>query len=232
MKAELLADFKVSGKKVSVIPFGINNTLPSTELSISEAKRVLGLKGDQKTMLFFGNIAPYKGLDYLITALAEVARDGDDYQLIVAGRPKGCEPYWQDIQQRMAQSGMRERVLEKIGYIPDEQVEFYFKAADVLVLPYTQVFQSGVLFLGYRFGLPAITTDVGSMKEEIIDGETGFVCRAQDSSDLARAIRTYFASDLFKNLEQKRSEIQSYANERYSWAKVGDITKRVYLQLA
>jgi D-inositol-3-phosphate glycosyltransferase len=232
MKEELTASFDILKRMVSVIPFGINNTLPKTGLSSSEAKRALGLTGAQKSLLFFGNIAPYKGLDYLIPALVAAARDGEDYQLIIAGRPKGCEPYWKEMQRRMEQNGVRRRVIEKIEYIPDEQVEMYFMAADVLVLPYTHVFQSGVLFLGYSFGLPAIVTDVGSMKDEIIEGKTGFACRAQDPEDLARAIKAYFASDLFKNLADQRHKIQSYANERYSWAKVGAITKSVYSQLA
>jgi D-inositol-3-phosphate glycosyltransferase len=232
MKEELTASFDILEKKVSVIPFGINNTLPNTGLSSSEAKRALGLTEVQKCLLFFGNIAPYKGLDYLIPALVAAARDGEDYQLIIAGRPKGCEPYWKEMQRRMEQNGLRRHVIEKIEYIPDEQVELYFKAADVLVLPYTHVFQSGVLFLGYSFGLPAIVTDVGSMKEEIIEGKTGIGCRAQDPDDLTRAIKTYFASALFKNLEDQRQTIRSYANEQYSWVKVGTITKSVYSQLA
>jgi D-inositol-3-phosphate glycosyltransferase len=231
MKAELVADFNILDQKVSVIPFGINNTLPNTKLTTLEARRALGLREGQKTLLFFGNIAPYKGLDYLIPALVDVIKDGEDYQLIIAGRPKGCEPYWTEMQQRMQQSGVRQRVLEKIEYIPDERVELYFKAADVLVLPYTHVFQSGVLFLGYSFGLPAIVTDVGSMKEEIVEGKTGLACRAQDTEALGKAIQTYFASDLWKNLDNQRPAIQAYANERYSWAKVGGITRQVYSQL-
>ena len=58
--------------------------------------------------------------------------------------------------------GVRDRVIERIEYVPDEETELYFKAADVLVLPYTRVFQSGVIFLGYSFGLPAIAADVGN----------------------------------------------------------------------
>ena len=231
MKTELVSDFDISAQKVSVIPFGINNTLPNTKLTSRDARAALGLTADEKVLLFFGNIAPYKGLDYLIPALAEVSRDGEDYRLIIAGRPKGCEPYWLDVQQRMEQSGVRRRVLEKIEYIPDDQVEMYFKAADVLVLPYNHVFQSGVLFLGYSFGLPAIATDVGSMKDEIVEGQTGFTCRAQDPADLARAIKMYFASELFENLAKRRPVIQAHANEQYSWTRVGEITRNTYAGL-
>ena len=68
MKAELSSDFGVPKSKVSVIPFGINNTVPNTSLSSAEAKRRLGISSTDKTMLFFGNIAPYKGLEYLTAA--------------------------------------------------------------------------------------------------------------------------------------------------------------------
>lgn len=108
----------------------------------------------------------------------------------------------------------------------------FFKAADVLVLPYTTIFQSGVLFLGYAFGLPVIASDVGSLAEEVIQGETGFVFKAGDSSDLARAIKEYVQSDLYKNLTYHRAAIVDHANERYSWSKVAAVTKAVYAALA
>jgi glycosyltransferase involved in cell wall biosynthesis len=93
------------------------------------------------------------------------------------------------------------------------------------------VFQSGVLFLGYGFGLPAIASDVATLKEEIIEGQTGFVFKPQDSSDLASKVDEYFKSELFRNLKTRRAEIKAYANERYSWDKVAAVTTSVYSRL-
>ncbi len=231
MKADLMSEFGIAGEKVTVIPFGINNTVPNTSLSRVEAKRRLGIDQSDKTILFFGNIAPYKGLEYLITAFVELLKEDQSYRLVIVGKPKGPGKYWDEVQRTIATSGIGNRVIEKIEYVPDEETELYFKAADVLVLPYTHVYQSGVLFLGYSFGLPAIATDVGSLKEEVIEGKTGFMARAQDSSDLAIKIANYFRSDLFHNLETRQPEIKKYANERYSWAKVATITTDVYSRL-
>jgi Glycosyltransferase len=231
MKSELLSDFGVSEDKVSVIPFGINNTVPNTSLSSVEAKRRLDISTNDKTLLFFGNIAPYKGLEHLTAAFAELSKKDRSYRLIIAGRSKGGEGYWKQIQNSTTRNGARHRIIERIEYIPDEETELYFKAADVLVLPYAHVFQSGVLFLGYSFGLPAIAADVGNLKEEVIEGETGFVFRPQDSSDLASKIDQYFKSELFHNLETRRLEIKAYANERYSWDKVAAITTAIYADL-
>jgi glycosyltransferase involved in cell wall biosynthesis len=107
----------------------------------------------------------------------------------------------------------------------------YFKAADVLVLPYKAIFQSGVLFLAYSFGLPVVATDVGSFREDIVKGQTGFLCRPDDPADLARAVRTYFASELYENLSIRRRELKNYANRTYSWHAVADLTCQGYARM-
>src|SRR5436190_19138256 len=212
MKSELVSEFQIPERKVSVIPFGINNTVAKTTLSREEARQQLGIDPKDKTMLFFGNIAPYKGLEYLVDAFAQLVGRDRSYRLLIVGRPKGDVTYWRFVEEKMIAADVRDLVTQKIEYVPDEETELYFKAADVLVLPYTRVFQSGVLFLGYSFGLPVIAADVASLKDEIIEGETGFVFKPQDSSDLAKTIRLYFESELFRNLENRRVEIKQYAN--------------------
>jgi D-inositol-3-phosphate glycosyltransferase len=231
MKSELVCDFSIRESKVSVIPFGINETVPNTGLSSAEAKRQLGVSNSDKTLLFFGNIAPYKGLEYLVAAFAELLNQDGTYRLMIVGKPKWAEDYWNGIRQTIERTGIRDRIIEKIEYVPDEATEVYFKSADVLILPYAYVFQSGVLFLGYSFGLPVIAADVGSLRDEIIEAQTGFIFKARDSSDLAKAIRKYFASELFRQLEMRRSGIKQFARERYSWDKVAALTATVYLNL-
>src|SRR5438045_8283149 len=139
--------------------------------------------------------------------------------------------YWRRVEEVITRSGVRDRIRKTIEYVPDEDTELYFKAADVLILPYTHVFQSGVLFLGYAFGLPAIAADVGSLREDIIEGKTGFLFRSRDTADLARQIGTYFASGLYENLEICRRGIREFANERNSWTKVTEILDGVYRRL-
>lgn len=231
MRRELIDGFGVPESRVTVIPFGINNSVPNTSLTTGDAKQRLGVREDEKTILFFGRITPYKGLEYLIAAFQRILARREDFRLIIAGRPDNCERYWQTIQKAIRDDVQRGRVLLKAGFIPDDETEVYFKAADVLVLPYRNIYQSGVLFLGHSFGLPVLAADVGSLKDEIVEGKTGFVFRPEDPVDLANAIQRYFASDLFAELENRRQGIRDYATQRHSWDVVSQMTITVYAGL-
>jgi glycosyltransferase involved in cell wall biosynthesis len=232
MKAALHSDFGVPEKAVSVIPFGVNNSVPDTDLTSVEAKRRLGLDSQDKAILFFGRMRPYKGLDYLVEAFHQIALGDKSYHLIIAGEPKkDSVRHWREIQDSIKRKEIGDRVIQEARFIRDEETEIYFKAADVLVLPYSQVFQSGVLFLAYSFGLPVIATDVGSLRDDIVEGRTGYVCQPCDAMDLAKSIERYFASDLFKTLERRRAEIKAFAGMRNSWELVGDKTCEIYAQL-
>jgi|ERR1700730_473776 D-inositol-3-phosphate glycosyltransferase len=232
MKGELLTEFDIRESKVSVIPFGINNTIPTSGMTTLEAKKRLGLSTDEKTALFFGQIAPYKGLEYLVAAMAELVKRNGGPRLIIAGKVKrGYTGYWEQIQSEIVCTGIKERVIERIEFIPDDEVELYFKAADVVIVPYVHIFQSGVPFLAYSFGLPIVATDVGSLREDVVEGKTGFICKARDPLDLAKSIESYFSSELYRLLDARRQEIRDIANEKYSWTRVGDITRGVYRTL-
>ena len=231
MRRELIEQFGVPETRVTLVPFGINNAVPNTRLAPRDAKLRLGICEGERAILFFGNIAPYKGLEYLIAAFQHVLAQCDAYRLIIVGMPKNCEGYWTTIRQAIGDVVPSGRVLLRAEFIPDEETELYFKAADVLVLPYTHIYQSGVLFLGYSFGLPVIASDVGALRQDIVENKTGYVFKAEDPADLARNIERYFASELYANLNSHRQEIRDYATERHSWDMVSEVTRDVYARL-
>jgi D-inositol-3-phosphate glycosyltransferase len=233
MKGELCEDFGVSDSAVTVIRHPINNAFPDTDLTPVEAKQRLGLAENEKAILFFGRIRPYKGIEHLLTAFELLVTNRQQkYRLIIAGEPKkGSEEYLREIQHAVKSKFNPEQIILKIQFIPDKEVEWYFKGADVLVLPYKEIFQSGVLFAAYTFGLPVIATDVGSFRDEIIEGSTGFLCKPGDPSEMAKAIETYFASDLFKNLSVRREELKDYANANHSWDSVAELTRDAYVKM-
>jgi D-inositol-3-phosphate glycosyltransferase len=231
MKTELVEEFRVRNEQIDVIPFGMNNAVPKTGLTSSEAKEQLGLNREERVILFFGRITPYKGLESVISAFQELLKQQKRHRLIIAGRPDRCEAYWAALRDGILDDVQRGSILLKDSFIPDDEVEIYFKGADVLVLPYRDIYQSGVLSLGQSFGIPILAADVGSFREEIVEGKTGHLFTPGDSDDLKRAIEQYFAGDLYADLSNRRTQIRARAAERHSWDLVGQITTRVYLNL-
>jgi len=230
MKYQLINEFNIDGKKIKVIPFGINTLIPVTDIKREEAKKKLGLNLSNKIILFFGRIAPYKGLELLISAFDRVVKSNDDYRLVIAGQTmdRNSKGYWKNIKEMIVERELQKYIIQRIEYIPDEDIEIYYKSADVLILPYSHIFQTGVLFISYYFGLPVIATDVGSFREDIIDGKTGLVCNKNDEIGLSGKIIEYFNSNLYDNIENNCKYIQEYANEKYSWDKVSLDTIGIY----
>ena len=230
MKRELMEEFGVHPSRVNVIPFGINNAVPHTALTRDDARRQLGVTATEKVILFFGNVTPYKGVEYLVSAFQKI-RDEDDYRLVIAGKHDGFQSYLDSILKSVSSEVQRGRVVLRGEFIRDEDTEIYFKAADVLVLPYRHVYQSGVLFLAHSFGLPVIAANVGSLADDIVEGKTGLVFAPEDVDDLSRAIQRYFASDLYLHLSECRYDIRQYSLERHSWSIVADTTEKTYRTL-
>jgi D-inositol-3-phosphate glycosyltransferase len=233
MKNELVENFNVVEDRVTVVPFGINDVIaPATE-SRCVAKQKLGFRPDEGVLLFFGNIAPYKGVEDLIGALANLRAERKRFTLLLAGpvKDKSCESYWSKLETLIDELRLSGHVRKEVRYIPDKDVGLFFKGSDVLVLPYRRVYQSGVLALSYAQGLPVIAADVGSLRDDIIEGETGLVFRSGDVLDLAAKIRTYFASDLFKDLVMRGPDIREYGVKRFSWTRNAERTCEVYEKL-
>jgi glycosyltransferase involved in cell wall biosynthesis len=100
-----------------------------------------------------------------------------------------------------------------------------------LVIPYVDIFQSGVPFLAFSFGLPVIATDVGSLREDVTS-ETGLLCRPCDPDDLARAVTDFFRGELYGAATEAGARICRFAEEHHSWETVRERTKGVYAHLA
>ncbi len=183
------------------------------------ARRHLGLEGD--VALFFGYVRRYKGLDILLEAWRRV-RALRPATLVVAGE------FYEDPapSRRLAEAAGGVRLLER--YLPDEEVEAVFRAADVAVLPYRSATQSGVTHVAYALDTPVITTRVGGLAETVREGETGLVVPPEDPESLARAIVRFFAEGLSKKFS---AGIESLKRE-HSWEVLAARTVELVDELA
>ncbi|PVX51806.1 glycosyltransferase involved in cell wall biosynthesis [Balneicella halophila] len=144
------------------------------------------LATNKKTLLFFGFIREYKGLDILIEAFAKL---NDNYQLIIAG-----ESYtdFSKYQYLINKNPNKERIVLLNRYIADEEVASLFSCADVCVQPYRSATQSGITAVSYHFDVPMIVTNVGGLKEDVRHEKTGLIVEEINATAIVDAIVYYF----------------------------------------
>jgi glycosyltransferase involved in cell wall biosynthesis len=228
MREELCLVFHISPEKVVVIPHGINNRLVRRGITQKEARGKLGIERAAHVILFFGQIDEYKGVETLIDAVSLLVQENPAVVLMIAGKPKRQLDYAVKLKSYAANILPEKNVVFRLQYIPVDEVESYCAAADCLALPYKRIYQSGVIFLAYRFGLPIIATDIGSFREDVIDGATGFICKPNNAEDMAEKLTMFFGSTLFRRREQTRKRIMEFAEQKYSWSDIGRQTYEVY----
>ena len=180
----------------------------------TEACVRLGLDPAVSYVLFFGLIRDYKGLDLLLDAWAELRRAGrtEGRRLVVAGEfytPK--ERYLRQI----ADNGLQDEIILHDRFIPDDQVKYYFSAADFVVQPYKTATQSGVTQIAYQFCVPMVVTDVGGLPEIVPDGRVGYVC-APTAHDVAEAVAKMYQGDA---IERFRLNCIG-ERKRFSWEEM------------
>lgn len=208
---QLMEEFGVTADRLYLTSIGLNEEMPETSLALPEARSRLNLEKKDPAILFFGKIDEYKGVDLLLAAFDQITFPG--LQLVIAGTFRNLA-YREQIYSQMEQMSHRTRVHLHERFIPNEEVEVFFKACDVLCLPYRNIYQSGLVFLGPRFGIPMITTDVGSLREFVGDG-LGVVSRTNDATGLAEALREFLATpELFSR------DVIMERSEKYLWTHV------------
>lgn len=142
-----------------VIPHGHYIGNYANEIGRAEARHRLDIAADEHVFLYFGRVCEYKNVPGLIEAFREL--DDEKVRLIVAGRPKelGYET------QVRAGAAADSRVTTDLRFIPDEEVQVYMNAADVVVLPFETILTSGSAMLAASFGKPVVAPAIGCVGE-------------------------------------------------------------------
>ena len=221
----IIERFGISVDKVRVIShgpflhFSKERILPSYL-----AKQHLGLGPDTPLILFFGQIKKVKGLQCLIRAFRQVLDQCSTTRLVIAG------PEWKESFAGYAalihELDLTDKVLTRIEYVPDEEVGIYFSAADIVALPYTETYQSGVLYMAYSFARPVVASAIGGLAEVVEDGVTGLLVPPADVNRLAKALLT-----LLQDVEMARTmgeQGRMLVEMKYGWPEIARKTAKVY----
>ena len=196
-KAELIATLGVSANKISVIPHG--NFLHTLDIipERQEAKNSLEIEQSARVILFFGHIKQVKGLDLMLAAMPGIVASVQDARLLIAGRPWKSD--FSTYEAQMARLGIEPYCRCHIGFVPDDQVATYFAAADLVVLPYRRIYQSGVILQAMSYGKAVVVSDLAGMTEIVRNGVNGYTFPSDDIQRLSEAIIRALSDDAERN---------------------------------
>lgn len=154
-------------------------------ISKKEARKRLNLTSDKKVIMFFGQVKKVKGLDILIKAFNVVGKRRPDVCLLVVGKPwkVNLEDFL-----GLIDEGLKNRVVLRTEFIPNEDVPYYFAATDIVVLPYRKIYNSSVILRAFDYGSAVIASDLDTFKEFIENGKSGLLFKSEDFEDLAKKI--------------------------------------------
>ncbi|MBS1493692.1 MAG: glycosyltransferase [Bacteroidetes bacterium] len=164
---------------------------------------------NNKVILFFGYIRKYKGLNYLIDAMKEVAKE-IDVKLLIVGEFYEDETKYRE---QIMQNNLEKNIFVVSEFMPNEKVRYFFSASDVVVLPYNSATQSGITQIAYFYDKPVIATKVGGLSEVILNENTGYLVEPKNSSEIANAILKFYK----ENKEEEFSKNVSEEKKKYMW---------------
>jgi glycosyltransferase involved in cell wall biosynthesis len=194
----------------------------------SALRQKYNLGPDEKAVLFFGLLAPSKGIEDLVEAFA-LSHAADRAKLIIAGYPTKHFEIKQ-LRARIAALGLKDRVVLDTRYIPLEEVGPLMGLATVVVYPYHSSTQSGALQVAYTFGRPVIATQVGGLPEAVEDGRNGFLVPVQSPAKLAEKISLLLADPALAG--QMGAYARQLSETRFSWDSIARQVLDVYRPLS
>jgi glycosyltransferase involved in cell wall biosynthesis len=210
---ESLLRAQFAAKQVVRAHMPVFDVAPRTGVARDEARRALGVPPDGPLILNFGFVRPYKGVPLLIEALRTLDAHA---HLLIAGEFWNAEA---ELRARIEALGLTSRVTLHNRYVPNEQIEAYFAAADVVALPYLSGNVSAVLTLAVNYGVPAVVSDIGGFADTVRDGVNGLVVPAGDSRALGVALGRFFAADLGPAMRAAMAETRA----ALSWERLAAI---------
>lgn len=178
-------------------------------ISKDEAIRQLNLDPTFNYILFFGFIRDYKGLDLLLEALTDKRLVELKVKLIVAGEYYSNEEKYAALIEKL---NLNDRVILFTEYIPDDKINLFFCASDLVTQPYKSATQSGVTQIGFHFHKPMLVTNVGGLPEIIENNVSGYVVDP-DPKAISNAITDFYE----KNRAPQMIEEVEKAKKRFSW---------------
>jgi glycosyltransferase involved in cell wall biosynthesis len=220
---QLVEDFGVPSQKVWVIPHGPLSQ-EVTFIPREEAQSRLQLDSERPLCLLFGFIRPYKGVEFLIDSWRYVKEQEPSARLMIAGQPENG--YGERLSNKIKELELTQEIETRFEFLPQEKLNLYIQAADVLVYPYRSITQSGALLTGLTTGKPVVATSVGGFSEMIQHNQTGVLIDYGNEEQIAKELVDLLQDS--KRREQLGQAAQEMVETEYSWKAIAHKTLECY----
>lgn len=190
-KRELMQQLGIAERKIDVIAHG--NYVASVRGGITRqmAREHFGIASEKRVLVFFGQIKDVKGLEVLLEGFAIARRQDPSLHLLIGGRVWKTD--FAKYQAIIDRHQLAASCSLHIRYIPDNEVAWFYRCADLVVLPYLRIYQSGVALLAMSYGRPVLVSSIEGLLEAVADEKTGFVFKGRDPQHLAQRITDIFS---------------------------------------
>jgi D-inositol-3-phosphate glycosyltransferase len=207
-RGHLVAEYDADPAKIAVVPCGVDTVLFAPG-DPDAARAALGLGGGP-LLLYVGRIAPIKGLETLLDAVACLRGAGHPARLVVVGgdTDERRDSHEADLRRRAARQGLGDAVTF-VGAQPQDRLREYYVAADATVLPSYYESFGMVALEAMACGTPVIATPRGAVPEVVVDGETGFIVPVEDYAEAA-------AEAVKRTVDLDPRALRRHVEERFS----------------
>ena len=223
-KSEIINENANLSSCISIVPHGNYTPFINIQYDRAKSKEQLGIPSNRRILLFFGMIKKVKGLEVLLSALKGVVKQNPDILLVIAGRV--WENNFSTYQKIIDENNLSEYILLHTKFIQHEDVEHYYCASDLVVLPYKKIYQSGVLMMTLSHERPALVSDLAPLQEIISNNENGFLFKTENVSDLTNKLNSILGNE--ELMEKVRTKGTELINTKYDWTEIGKQTKQAY----
>lgn len=210
--------------KAVVIPHGNYIDYYPNDIQPGEARQQLGIPDDAFVFLFLGQIRPYKGLPELLNAFEDLLTEYSNSFLLIAGNP--VWPYKPQEISQLASTIPRVAVYESL--VPEADLQTFYGASDIAVLPYRNIFTSGSAIAALSFDTPVIAPTLPFFSDLIENGRNGWLYDAEESDGLLSAMRTAIESRPLNSAASPNSAKDSV--ECYTWREHAELFQELVVK--
>ena len=220
----LIRKYGIKKRKIKIVPHGNYNVFLKSNVTKKQSRERIGVSKNGNIILLFGSLRQGKGIDTVVKAFKNLIKY-KHATLLMAGKPaRGYDI--EKVKKELKNEILKSKVILRDYFIEEDKVEYYYKASDIVLVPYDNVYESGVLRFAFSCGIPTIVSNVKEFAHSVKNGENCLVFKSGNAKDLVYKITILLNNPQLA--EQIARNAKRFSDEKWDWAQIALETKNIY----